>query len=426
LHHKRYLIVASVLLVSALIGLLQGGVSPVAALEETLVPPDGREQLPLIYVHGFNDDGASWGNTTGPYWDALRDITPGSENPLASPVENYAVQFAAPNRNPFATAETGWAVLQSTTIMALPAPQEVLPGEDFNPYNSPDPVSYFIENRGQLVNWVPVCEVYLPFSGCVIPAIEFLNEVSDRRVRSNYNRNGAAEHHAADLQLNIIIHSAGRIDARALLALLNRSDSRTEQERVANVMFTAPPFGGSTIAEVANILYDDLDADFLNDPWLKVIFANQIQSPFEIWLRSNILSVTFGTLTEQQIDDIFDTFAEAASLLNFDLTLSGSLINSIPGGAEALVGGIELISPIVSDLFGFPGTPKVDIDLRPSGAVSNLREWERNPKTVQFVTWGLDGIGYNLSPDLEDIADDNYGTIDDIDTPGYLKAFPGT
>jgi uncharacterized repeat protein (TIGR01451 family) len=444
LHHKRYLIVAAVLFVSAMVGLLQGGgASPVIALEETLVPPDGREQLPLIYVHGFNDDGASWGHTTGPYWDTLRDITPGSEDLLASPVENYAVQFGAPNRNPFATSETGWAILQPSDIMALPAPQEVLPGEDSNPYNSPDPVGYFIENQGLLVSWLPVCEVYLPLpSGCYIPAVEFIKELSDRRVKSNYNRNGAAEHHAADLQdllssefgggkfaddlqLNIITHSAGGIDTRALLALLNRSDSQAEQERVANVMFTAPPFGGSTIAEVANIFYDDLDTSFVTNPWLTSIVQNQIEPPFKVFLRSEIQAITFGALTTQQIDQMINTFASAVSFLGFNINLPGNLLSTTPGAPEALVAGINLVSPIVSDLFGFPGTPKVDVDLRPSGAVSNLREWERNPNTVQFVTWGLGGIGYNLSPDLNNIANDNYGTIDDINILGYLKAFAG-
>ncbi len=106
---RRHIIIAAVMGLA----LLHGG-SPIAVMEETLVPPDGREQLPLIYVHGFNDDGASWGHTTGPYWNALRDITEGSGNPQGTPIENYAVQFTAPNGNPFATAAQGRALLKST------------------------------------------------------------------------------------------------------------------------------------------------------------------------------------------------------------------------------------------------------------------------------------------------------------------------
>ena len=243
---KRYIVASAILLVAAAVAVMQlGGVSPVSALEETLIPPDGREQLPLIYVHGFNDDGASWGESTGPYWDALRDITPGAGNLLTTPVENYAVQFGTPDRDPFATSEEGWAVLHTPAQMALPSAEEAAAGEAFNAYNSPDPIGYFLENNHLLTQWVPVCEVYLPLpDGCYIPPVDFLKELSERRVKSNYNRNGRAEDHAEDLkemlrrefgggkfddllQLNIITHSAGGIDTRALLALLNRSDSPT-------------------------------------------------------------------------------------------------------------------------------------------------------------------------------------------------------
>lgn len=61
-------------------------------------------------------------------------------------MENYAVQFWAPSGNPFANSDLGWAVLRTADTMALPALQEVDAGEDSNPYNSPDPVSYFLDN----------------------------------------------------------------------------------------------------------------------------------------------------------------------------------------------------------------------------------------------------------------------------------------
>ncbi|MDP6513415.1 MAG: hypothetical protein QF878_09550, partial [SAR202 cluster bacterium] len=442
---RRYIVAVSVLVISVVLALVQpGGSTTISALEETLIPPGGRDQLPLVYVHGFNDDGASWGTVTGPYWNALRDITPGAGDPLNTPVENYAVQFGAPNGNPFATAEQGWAVLHTPAEMALPSPEEAAPGQASNPYNSSDPVTYFLTNIFQLFNWIPVCEVYLPFpSGCTIPAVEFLEEISERRVKSNYNRNGETRHHAKDLQdllrsefgggkfdddrqVNIITHSAGGIDTRALLALLNRGEFQREKEAVANVMFTAPPFGGSTIAEVANIFYDDLDSDVVFNPWLAAVIENRaLESPIKDFLQAIVEMDPSGQLSEAQVNQIINTFDAAAEALGYKLLATGATLNSLPSDRNALVGAIELIRPIVTDLFGFPGTPKVNVDLRPSGAVSNLREWERNPNTQQFVTWGEGGIGYNLSPNIEDIADDNYGVIDDVTTPGNLKAHPG-
>ena len=188
-------------------------------------------------------------------------------------------------------------------------------------------------------------------------------------------------------------------------------------------MFTAPPFGGSTIAEVANIIYDEnLGAEVVFNPWFGAIIENQLEPPLKSTLRSMIHTPTLNQLPAQQVDEIIDIFAGAAEALGYKLLATGAEFRV---SGDPVSGAILLVRPIISDLFGFPGTPKVDVDLRPSGAISNLREWERNPHTMQFVTWGEGGIGYNLSPDLADIADDNYGTIDDISTPGYLKAFPG-
>ena len=56
---RRYVVASAILLVLVALALIPSNPTPVSALVETLVPPDGREQLPLIYVHGFNDDGAS-------------------------------------------------------------------------------------------------------------------------------------------------------------------------------------------------------------------------------------------------------------------------------------------------------------------------------------------------------------------------------
>ena len=67
-----------------------------------------------------------------------------------------------------------------------------------------------------------------------------------------------------------------------------------------------------------------------------------------------------NTLSDQQVNDTIDLFADAAGLLGHDLLAAGSAV-SFP-----LVDAIKLVRPIVSDLFGFPGTPKVDVDLSPN------------------------------------------------------------
>jgi len=303
-------------------------------------------------------------------------------------------------------------------------------------YLSPDPVAYFLDNAYKLLIWIPICDRYLPIpSGCTIPAVEFLAEITERRIRSNYNRNGLAEYHAEDLQdlfraefaggkfqnqrqLNMITHSAGGIGTRALLALLNRSEFRTEQERVVNVVFTAPPFGGSTIAEVANIIYpDNLDSTIFFNPWLDSIVSNQLAAPMDVILTSFMqMSPDLG-LTDAQIDEFIEIFSGASLRLGYDLLVAGIFLKTSIVQSESALNAIEAIRPILSDLFGIPGTPKVDIDLRPSGAITNLRAYEQNPFTKQFVTWGEGGFAYNLSPEIEVAPDANYGTLASVSLP---------
>ena len=92
LRTRRWIAAAVLLLLFAVVAPMQpGAISKVAALEKTLIPPNGPEQLPLVFVHGYNSDGGSWATDAGPYWQALRDITPGSEDPDIPAVENWAV-----------------------------------------------------------------------------------------------------------------------------------------------------------------------------------------------------------------------------------------------------------------------------------------------------------------------------------------------
>ena len=91
-----------------------------------------------------------------------------------------------------------------------------------------------------------------------------------------------------------------------------------------------------------------------------------------------------------------DPLAGAADQLGHELSAVGALLTTRREARELLVGAIEFVRPVFSDLFGFPGTPKANVDLRPSGAVFNLRQWERNPHTMQFVTPRR--MGYRAQP----------------------------
>ena len=129
-------------------------------------------------------------------------------------------------------------------------------------------------------------------------------------------------------------------------------------------------------------------------------------------------------LTDSEIDDLIDVLADASGRLGYNLLATVALLNADPVQRAALASAFLLLRPVLSDLFGISGTPKVDVDLRPSGEITNLRAWERNPFTKQFVTWGEGGFAFNLSPEISRIADNNYSLIDDVNTLGNLRAHP--
>ena len=42
-----------------------------ASAQTFTIEADGPKQMKLIYVKGFNDDGKSWSETGGPFWNSI-------------------------------------------------------------------------------------------------------------------------------------------------------------------------------------------------------------------------------------------------------------------------------------------------------------------------------------------------------------------
>ena len=119
---------------SALIGMGFGWVVPAVLAAPFAIPPDGQPQAALVYVHGFNDDGATWARgkhtdtpppsssaLSGTWFHEYQTKPPLSPSTLFSQegIPNWAVQWwgtaktgsGLPSGN--TTAENGYAFLQS-------------------------------------------------------------------------------------------------------------------------------------------------------------------------------------------------------------------------------------------------------------------------------------------------------------------------
>lgn len=368
------------------------------------------EQLPIIYVHGFNDDGRYWAihpetdgftSTPGHYWQSLG-------------IDTYVAQWWATQGFPYANADLGWARLFS--------PQEIrgeVPG--VTAYNSKDPKKYFSENFNQF------------FSPLTAPG--FLIGLYKNRIVNNYNRNGIVEAHAQNLadvlnttdgfggklsgnqQVNIITHSAGGLDTRAMLSILNDSEHQYERERVSNVIYTAPPFGGSNMAEVARLIWqpDALDSSLFSEPWFQSAIGDKTLSEFIRFAIDPYISDEFSnviTLLEEIQIAIYLNIAFVNGVIApppfKDITVNDLTAN--PLLADVVAGTLNQFRNIASYVIGFPGDPKVWEDLIPEKAVEHLDRWQENPNTKQFVTWGEGGAKINATPTLS-TAQNNFNSL---------------
>ena len=419
-----------------------------SASAQTAIPATANselEQLPILYHHGFNDDGRLWarnGDGTGAgtaaeYWESLEIRRPNGT--LASDgIPNYVVQYWAQSNAPgfqdgyaWATSDEGFAALKSPTQIRTPGAN----------YNSPDPASYLLANAGRLFQVIPVCNLTTTGFICTIPAAEFLEEASAQFITTNYNRNGATEHHSTDFaellrdlssadsrfsgydQVNIITHSAGGPDVRATLHRLNQTDDTHEKELVANVVYTAPPFGGSTLAVFAVIFYEDeVTADVFQNPWL-------LQGAGSLTLAELFRAVAFTAADENAADAVDQLVDYVPKAPGFDPTVvTISELASNPVLANLAVPFVYALRDLVTGFIGFPGEPKVSVDLTPWGAVENLNLYQPNPHVTQFVTWGEGGGGINLTPDVQEMKNAysaNGNCCDFFADPSSLTPKPG-
>lgn len=439
------------------------------------------EQLPILYVKGFNDDGASWGQS-GRYFETLADVTGGRQYQEGSAnVTTFGVQFwneAGGDPNVGSSAgvanDRAFAVLKTTEELSDPATHYAKPGaQDF----AGQATQTILSNLADPTQWIPVCENFPDLSSCTIPALEF----DFQAARSDYNQNGLAKYHADDLfdllaeqlgqpgllesfsQVNFVTHSAGGLDTRALMSLLQESNDDVIQQSVANVIYTAPPFGGSTLAELAIPFFEnDSILTTLSEPWTTEVLLDAALGPFETLLRalvadpivnsvyqaSDYLTGQFDSVDQRLavVPDREDVFAAIDTTMddldNLIKTISGSfgasfgirdidnfILQALNTFSEPIALSIidDVIVPTIKQVLtfkiGLPGLPKIRDDLRPYEAVhENVEKFAPNLDIPQFVVWGEGGfLNYvaqmagvdtplatpvNLGPPLDEAAAD--------------------
>jgi hypothetical protein len=168
------------------------------------------------------------------------------------------------------------------------------------------------------------------------------------------------------------------------------------REIVANTIYTAPPFAGSTAAIFAARLYEeDLEPSVFQDQWIRNGAGSLTLHELMIALTRSFAGPDAEEVAEVLLDFVPKPFGLDPTAVTIDQLATDPVL------AASAVVFISSARDLVTGLIGFPGEPKVSQDLTPWGAVANLNQWQPNFNTKQFVTWGEGGGRINLTPSLE-------------------------
>lgn len=426
--------------------LLTFSLSPAQALT---IEADGPEQAPLIYVHGYIDDGTSWARDS--LYEVEDKLSPMSIKylrhyvfgPDRSPsafftrngIENWAVQWWAEDGfNTNSTAKEGYAFLQDS--------QELLDGTNWvmgtwTAQNRPIPSALEILTAAEIdmalgLSPIPSSILGLPTSLLVKAGI-----ASQLWINSTYQDAGRVDPRAEDFlelirserrqqgklsryrQVNIITHSMGSLVTRAMLDKAHTA-SIQDSESIANVVYNAPPFAGSTMAYLSKIYFEpvQLNSTIFEDERVQLMLSTSATTAKDLLVNYlNLLIRPLGVVYED-IESGFDQTTREVIDLLFLIPINDivdpQFINSLSGTltGDSIVAAMQFARPFVAGLLGVKGNPGHD-DLTPEGGLAHVTGYDNNPDVKQFVTLGIRGLGLHLFPDDLDAVANNPSLITD-------------
>ena len=419
--------------------------------------PDGPAQAPVIYVHGYIDDGTAWAR------DSLNKIEKNKPlsyaylqyyvfGPERSPstfftnngIKNWAVQWWANDGfNTFSTADEGYAFLQNA--------EQLLAGTDWingtwSVQNRPRPSALdvlFSSEIDTALDASSISSAIPPISRTVLNTALKASIASQLWIRSTYQDAGRVDPRAEDLldllrterrdggklsryrQVNIITHSMGSLVARAMLDKAAKA-SLADSEFVANVIYNAPPFAGSSMAYLSKIYFEpeQITSTIFEDGRLQIMLSSiesrlgvaAIKTAKDLLIYYiDFLLLPYG-VSYADLEAGFNLPTQALTdillLIPINESLSPQFLNALSGTptGEAIAAAIQAVRPFVAGLMGMKGAPGHD-DLTPEGGLAHITNYSNSPDVKQFVTLGTGGVGVHLFPDDLDAVANNPSLI---------------
>ncbi len=406
------------------------------------IEPDGPAQAPVIYVHGYLDDGTAWARDS---LYAVEELAPMSIKylrhyvigPDRSPsafftrngIENWAVQWWADDGfNTYSTADEGYAFLQNS--------EQLLAGTNWilgtwTAQNQPIPSALDVLQSSEIDIGLGLSPITIPIAISPFSLLVKASIASQLWIRSTYQSAGRVDPRAEDLldmlrserreggklsryrQTNIVTHSMGSLVTRAMLDKAFTA-SVQDSEFVANVVYNAPPFAGSTMAYLSKIYFEPvaIDSTIFEDERVQLMLGTSVTTAKGLLINFIDLLIRPLGVRFHDIEAGFNPVARSAIdfllLIPINEVVTPSYIQALSGTntGEAIAIAMQFARPFVAGLLGLKGEPGHD-DLTPEGGVVHLTSYTTNPDVKQFVTLGTQGVGLHLFPsDLAAVAND--------------------
>ncbi len=369
---------------------------PVSAphvLSELTIDHGGEEQMPVIYVHGWNDDGVTWGRGKCSQTDTQLAPSPSTFLKSAGLSKTWAVQWWAYGDAPYAApttrAEDGYAFLVAAEALAAQA--NWYGDNSWSAQNRPCPSALDAISLGR---------------SDAVPSL---------LIRNTYNDSGRIADHATDLldllrdqlraggtlgdyrQINIVTHSKGSLVTRAMLAMAADA-SIGDTEFVANAVYNAPPFAGSSAVPIAQQLFLDptlTGEELFGNPWFRYSYGATTRTVGEALEEFLDLMLRTGGV-DGGLAQIIATLPPGSDIILNILKLSAYEVTgpafweafSRTSEADRAANFISLIRPAVMGFSGLPSAPALN-DLSPDAG--HLARYRNTGTTKQFVTFGTIG-----------------------------------
>lgn len=403
----------------------------------TEILPNGPEQMPLVFVHGWKADGAEWfRGVNKKCWDSSTRVVTTNDGNNYTASEYFEYKLGMPSYMALWWSHDGGNASSTEGFSYLADREYVLDNSIWND-----------DGRASAEFWACPSDTDILFHPSSENGYLYGFGAGNLFKRPNYNNSGLSETKADELrerlieertsgvfqdvrQINIMAHSQGSLISRIMLSKIASNGTEDEKEFIANAYYNAPPFAGTNAAEFIAVLYSNNNiftrgSNFIADPSVQKIMDSYVDSLPSDMLKGMMnmvlrpIGLDIVTILENpedypELGGSYFTYLMEIIFNTLD-TISGDSVSILKGIlleevpltkwitlyfyndgsrnmtiADTLTAPFSILRPLLTSQ-GFPAKPAL-FDLTPKGASNRISTHPTSSHTPQFVSAGKIGV----------------------------------